>query len=178
MLLTLLLITLATYRLATDFTQEHGPFGLYRRTRGGLRAFAEARINNSAVNDPADHWLYWLYDGAECFHCVSFWCSLALTGLAVPWQPIASWPEILLTWLASTGLASALQRWLDSTNRQPATTLGLEGTKQEFHSWLNEYLSAAPSAHVADLEEQQAALQALLSSTSAAPAPPSGYADS
>lgn len=161
MLITILLVTLATYRLATDFTQEHGPFGLYRRLRHALKGFAETRLNNSSVNDPAEHWLYWLYDGADCFHCASFWLSLALTFVAAYWQPLINWQDLLLTWLASAGLASALQRTITALAAAPTVS-----TKEEFQTWLNEHLSAPP------------AVQSILSSTEEVLPPPSNFADS
>lgn len=104
-LLLLLLLTLATWRIACDYTQEHGPFGAYYWLRTRLKAFAERKIDQSAVNDPKDHPWYWLYDGADCFVCVTFWLAGLLVLLAALSHliPSPSVAKIGITWFAVAG---------------------------------------------------------------------------
>lgn len=106
------LAALAAWRLANDFANEHGPFGLFRWFRLGVRGWAEGRIDASEVEDVADHPLYSLYIGVACLHCLSFWAALAVV-LALVYLPGARW---VVLWLAVGGavglLNKAVQKWL------------------------------------------------------------------
>lgn len=91
-LTTLLLLTLAAYRVATDMAWETGPGAVFERLRG----WAVQRGGLVA-------------EGFTCPICLSLWAALALTllagwlGLVDPW----AWP---LYWLASAGGAAYLAR--------------------------------------------------------------------
>ena len=93
--LTLLVLSLATYRLATDLAWEDGPFELYARGRGLVAARAGR-----------DHWLT---TGVNCPICLSFWIAfvgalllVVLLGVPLVW--------LVGYWLAAAGAASFLAR--------------------------------------------------------------------
>ena len=72
-----ILLFLATYRLSTDFSREHGPFGLYRKARKAVESYVEAEVDKTEL-EPEDHPLWWLHEGISCYICLSFWASIAL----------------------------------------------------------------------------------------------------
>lgn len=76
-ILTLILATLATYRISYMIAQEEGPFGM-------LLAIRE-RIDPSQSS--------WLGRGVRCVACVSFWLSLLaawmIQATALEWLGIA-----------------------------------------------------------------------------------------
>lgn len=88
LMLPYVLLTLATYRIATDMALERGPFSVFERFRGIFhRRYGEDS---------------WQYEGVGCPICLSFWTSLLLcvaTGYTSP-----------VFWLAVAGAASFLAR--------------------------------------------------------------------
>lgn len=79
----LLIIALATYRVATDLAWEDGPLELFARFRGLM-------IERFGASS-------WIAEGVQCPICLSFWAALACLGLALAgvWLP--------LYWLAVAG---------------------------------------------------------------------------
>lgn len=104
----LLIIVIGAWRIAHDFASEEGPWGLYGLIRRGIKAWVEAQIDASAVVDPADHHLYWLYSGIDCPRCISFTVSLIV--LMVATSPLA-WP--LAVWWGIAGLITLVDKLLD-----------------------------------------------------------------
>lgn len=98
-ILTLLLAVFATYRLATDFAWEAGPFGWYAAMRGRVLA----------AYGPDD----WRSEGATCPICLSFWIGLLVTMLVLPFTTfdVWLWP---LWWLGVSGAAAYLARGHDT----------------------------------------------------------------
>lgn len=86
--LTLILLSLATYRVAHMVAREEGPWSCFTRLRGAL--------------DPDQH--TWLGRGVNCVLCVAFWTVWAVLGLWWLWPPIV-WA------LAASGGASLLWIW-------------------------------------------------------------------
>lgn len=87
--LTLILLTLATYRLATDLAWESGPARLYERLRGAvMQRFGP----DSSVTE-----------GISCPICASFWLAPIVYGLWL-YVPIVVWI------LAAAGGAAFLAR--------------------------------------------------------------------
>lgn len=85
--LTLLLASLAVYRVSRMIAEEEGPFSLF------------AKIHTLA---PAGTWVS---RGLECIMCVSFWVALPVA-LVVDWSP--SW---WLTWLALSAVTVIIRKW-------------------------------------------------------------------
>jgi hypothetical protein len=85
--LTLLLASLAVYRLSRMLTDEEGPFMVFTRLRG------------LAKTDT------WIGRGLECIMCMSVWVALPVA-LWVDW----SW-NWWLTWLALSGVTVLLRKW-------------------------------------------------------------------
>ena len=85
-----ILVSLATYRVATDIAWEDGPFAVFAWMRGR----AMVRFGP----------LHWVVTGLSCPICGSFWIApLALTAwLYLPW---------LVAWLAVAGAVAFLTRW-------------------------------------------------------------------
>jgi len=83
---TILVLGLATYRLAWLIARDEGPFGVCAWLRGHI--------------DP--HQRTWVGRGLNCAGCVSFWLALVATLLLR-----GSW----LDWLAMSGLAAWLARF-------------------------------------------------------------------
>lgn len=86
---TLLILVLATYRLATDLAWESGPGRLYERLRGGVMQ----RVGpDSSISE-----------GVSCPICLSFWLApvIYLAWLYVP---------IVVVLLAAAGGAALLAR--------------------------------------------------------------------
>lgn len=88
-ILTLIMLTLAVYRVATDLAREDGPADAFARLRGAVFA----RLG-------ADHWLS---AGVACPICLSFWLAPALLLL---WRLLPA----LVVWLAIAGGAALLAR--------------------------------------------------------------------
>lgn len=86
---TLLLATLAAYRVGLMVSQEEGPFNAFRRLR-------------ERVSDPKS----WVATGLRCGWCVSFWAALVL---AVAFTP-TGWDAALLNWLGIAGGAVMLDK--------------------------------------------------------------------
>jgi hypothetical protein len=78
--------TLATWRIASLFTREEGPYGLFSRLRG------------SGV-DPGPRRAF------HCLYCTSVWVAAPIAGFVAPW----SWRSIVI-WLALSGGACLLDR--------------------------------------------------------------------
>lgn len=91
------IIVLATYRLASDFANELGFFGAYAKIRNGVKRFVENRVDKTDL-ELKDHPLYWLHDGIDCFICLSFWCAFVVYWL----------PEFILIPIACAGLAKLI----------------------------------------------------------------------
>lgn len=87
----LILATCATYRLATDFAWEGGPFDLYAKTRGRI-------IARYGADD-------WRSEGASCPICLSFWLALPFALVVAPWDS-----TLVLYWLGMAGVAAFLAR--------------------------------------------------------------------
>ena len=87
---TLLLLVLATYRVATDLAWEAGPFGCYAQLRGAVIQ----RLGGE----------HWASEGITCPICLSFWLAPAVIVL-YRWSPLLVW------WLAVAGAAALLARW-------------------------------------------------------------------
>ena len=85
MLIELLIVIFAIYRLATDFAWEDGPAGAYALARGWV-------LTRYGAAD-------WRSEGICCPVCWSFWLSLPV---AFVWGP--------LTWLGVAGAVAFLVR--------------------------------------------------------------------
>ena len=73
----LILLFLAAYRISTDFSREHGPFGIYKKIRTAVKSYVEKKVDETEL-EPADHPLWWLHEGISCIICVSFSASIIL----------------------------------------------------------------------------------------------------
>ena len=104
-LLYLLLVVLATWRISHDFAEHEGPFGVYGHVRRGVKRWAEMQLDDSIYEEPAAHPLYWLYSGVDCPRCVSF--GVALVVLVLATSPL-TFP--LVVWWGVAGLVSLLDR--------------------------------------------------------------------
>lgn len=99
-------VALITWRLTIDFTQEDGPFALYRMIRKAMLA---------AEDIPGTGWIA---RGAECVFCVSFWIGLLVALLFVqPFiQPLEidyqAFREWIVLALAGSGLTTAYAKYL------------------------------------------------------------------
>ena len=89
--LTLLLASLAVYRLATDLAWMDGPFGLYMKLRGAVMARAGADS--------------WLTEGIGCPVCWSFWLAMPAAALIAP--DLATG---VLEWLGIAGAVALVVR--------------------------------------------------------------------
>jgi len=85
--LTVLLASLAVYRLSRMLTDEEGPFMVFTALRG------------IAKTDT------WIGRGLECIMCMSVWVALPIA-LWIDW----SW-DWWLTWLALSGVTVLLRKW-------------------------------------------------------------------
>lgn len=88
--LTLIIAVFATYRLATDFAWEAGPFGVYAKVRGRVMA-------RYGADD-------WRSEGVSCPICISFWLSIPFALAVAPWD------QLILYWLGIAGAAAFLAR--------------------------------------------------------------------
>ena len=88
-LLDYILLSLATYRLATDLAWEDGPYEIFAWVRG-----------QALVRYGPEHWVT---SGVSCPICLAFWLAPVVLGLRawVPW---------LVVWLAIAGAAALLAR--------------------------------------------------------------------
>lgn len=86
--LTLLLLALATYRLARMVASEEGPAGLFQALRGHF--------------DPDQH--TWVGRGLNCALCVGVWTAPLVLGLWWLWPPLVWWPAV-------AGAAVILTKW-------------------------------------------------------------------
>ena len=102
----LVLVVLAAWRISHDFTEHEGPFGVYGHVRRGVKLWVEVQLDDSTYEQPVDHPLYWLYSGIDCPRCVSFGVSLVVLVLATS---LLTFP--LVIWWGVAGLVS----WLDRT---------------------------------------------------------------
>ena len=107
LLLYLAIIVVGAWRISHDFATEEGPFGIYGAIRRDIKAWAESQIDDSAVERPQDHSLYWIYVGIDCPRCVSF--TVALVVLLVATSPL-TWP--LALWWGIAGAISLLDKGL------------------------------------------------------------------
>jgi hypothetical protein len=86
-LMTVVLASLAVYRVSRMITDEEGPFMIFNRLRG--------------VFPPTG----WIGRGLECIMCVSVWIAL----------PVALWIDgswnWWLTWLALSGVTVIIRKW-------------------------------------------------------------------
>lgn len=112
-LTTFFLLVLATYRLASDFAGEYGPFGAYKTVRQTVRAWisADASRRNIALTDSS--W-YWLYDGIGCGVCLSFWLSFLLNLIPAIAHGAPVFGYILVS-LATAGATSAYLNFMDKS---------------------------------------------------------------
>lgn len=85
------LATFATYRLATDFAWEAGPFDWYAKTRGRI-------IARYGADD-------WRSEGVGCPICISFWLAIPFAIAVAPWDS-----TLVLYWLGIAGAAAFLAR--------------------------------------------------------------------
>jgi len=86
----IIIIMLATYRLATDLAGEDGPADLFSRLRGwALQRFGAA---------------HWITVGVHCPICVAFWVA----PLAIALQVHAPFAAL---WLAAAGATALALRW-------------------------------------------------------------------
>lgn len=85
--LTLLLASLAVYRLSRMISDEEGPFALFTK----LRSLAPQGT--------------WVQRGVECILCLSFWVALP-AALYIDWT--WTWP---LTWLALSAVTVIIRKW-------------------------------------------------------------------
>lgn len=85
--LTLLLASLAVYRLSRMITDEEGPFSVFTTVRGWF----------PPVN--------WIGRGLECIMCLSVWVALPIA-CYIDW----SWTTPL-TWLALSAVTVLLREW-------------------------------------------------------------------
>lgn len=76
-MLELICLVLATYRLATDFANEYGPFGIYYAIRKKVKSFVEEKVDETDL-EIFDHPYGWLYLGIDCPICLSFWIAFAV----------------------------------------------------------------------------------------------------
>jgi len=88
-LLDYILLSLATYRLATDLAWEDGPFEVFAWARG-----------QALVRFGPEHWVT---GGVSCPICLAFWIAPVVLGL---W----AWVPWLVIWLAVAGAAALLAR--------------------------------------------------------------------
>ena len=82
---TLVLVVLVVYRVATDLAWEDGPLDAYAKVRGAIMA-------RYGADD-------WRSNGVSCPICISFWLSLPA---AFVWGPLA--------WLGIAGAVAFLVR--------------------------------------------------------------------
>jgi hypothetical protein len=85
--LTVLLASLAVYRLSRMITDEEGPFSVFTMLRGWF----------PPVN--------WIGRGLECIMCVSVWVALPVA-LFIDWTWTAP-----LTWLALSSVTVIIRKW-------------------------------------------------------------------
>ena len=85
--LTVLLASLAVYRLSRMLTDEEGPFMAFTKLRGVAKTDT------------------WIGRGLECIMCLSVWVALPVA-LWIDW----SW-DWWLTWLALSGVTVVLRKW-------------------------------------------------------------------
>lgn len=98
-----LCMVLATYRLATDFANEHGTFGIYYSIRTKVKSFVERKVDETDL-EVKDHPYGWLYLGIDCPICLSFWIAFAVYWL----------PTFIVIPLACAGVVSL---YYDTTSR-------------------------------------------------------------
>ncbi len=90
--MTLLVASLATYRLARMVATEEGPFGGFTRLRGRL--------------DPDQ--TTWLGRGMVCQLCVGFWLALPIAALISRLSDIGAF---VLAWWGIAGAAALMAKW-------------------------------------------------------------------
>ena len=103
----LILITIAAWRISHDFATQEGPAGIYRLVRVTIQRWVEEQIDNSPVERPTDHPLYWLYVGITCPRCISFTVTAGI--LLIATNPL-TWP--LALWWGIAGLITLLDHLL------------------------------------------------------------------
>jgi hypothetical protein len=114
--LSFVICVLATYRLSTMATVEHGPFALCARARrvtGAWRArrllargdFEARAAGGARLTDDPD----WILAGLTCPVCASWWIAMPC---AVAWVLAGGhgWGAFLAAWPAMSGAAALLWR--------------------------------------------------------------------
>lgn len=98
----MLLLALATWRIAAMITRGYGPFGVFRRWQhwSASRWLEVRRKAESAGGDVLPH-----YSFGECVKCMSVWVAILLLGLYFVAPAVA---RVVVAWFAISGAALML----------------------------------------------------------------------